>query len=204
MQITVAASGETTPPGGGTRYTYSLAYNITDLLRGWLELTGEFGTENRGRGFEQFALSPNNPVVINPGNYDEAWWDEYDVDAIGTVSLTFKSGDEEVTASVFLGNGSSVYDMTDNEALKMLDGLTLDGIVELLNGEFAQNAEEVGFTPAEITMQGWPWIEAGDALRITAEDGTVVNTYALRVELSGIQHLMSDIISEGGEIVGEV
>jgi hypothetical protein len=42
-----------------------------------------------------------------------------------------------------------------------------------------------------------PWIEAADALQLTAEDSTVVNTYAMRHEISGIQALFAAIESSG-------
>lgn len=178
---------------------------LTQMTSGLYELLGEFGKADRLGGIEDFALSPSSPLSISPGDYDEVWWDEYDVSPIGTVTVTYRNGEEgEATANVTLGAGASLYDMTDNEVLKNLSTADLDSITTLLSGDFATNAQNVGFTPVELTMQGWPWLEAGDALQITAEDGTVVNTYALRVEMSGIQHLMSDIAAEGGEIIGEV
>jgi 3-isopropylmalate dehydratase small subunit len=109
-----------------------------------------------------------------------------------------------MVADVVIGGGASVYDMTDNSMLKSLASPDLSIISGLLAGSFAANAANVGFTPVEMAMQGWPWLEAGDALEITAEDGTVVDTYALRIELSGIQKLTAEIVSEGGEIIGEV
>lgn len=178
---------------------------LTDMMSGLYETLGEFGKADRLGGIEDFALSPSSPLAISPGDYDECWWDEYDVSPIGTVTVTYRNGEEgEATANVTLGAGASLYDMTDNEVLKNLSTADLDSITTLLSGDFAANAQNVGFTPVEMTMQGWPWMEAGDSLQITAEDGTIVNTYALRVEMSGIQHLMSDITAEGGEIIGEV
>lgn len=190
---------------GVTYYTYLGAVDFPKLLAGFYETSGRFGKADRLGGVEDFALSPSSPLAISPGDYDEVWWDEYDVSPIGTVTVTYRNGEEgEATANVTLGAGASLYDMTDNEVLKNLSTADLDSITTLLSGDFATNAQNVGFTPIEMTMQGWPWMEAGDALQITAEDGTVVNTYALRVEMSGIQHLMSDITAEGGEIIGEV
>ena len=186
-------------------FSFSDAIDFRKSLGDALECKGEFAKDDRLGGVEEFALSPSSPLAISPGDYDECWWDEYDVSQIGTVTVTYRNGEEgEATANATLGAGASLYDMTDNEVLKNLSTADLDSITTLLSGDFATNAQNVGFTPIEMTMQGWPWLEAGDALQITAEDGTVVNTYALRVEMSGIQHLMSDITAEGGEIIGEV
>lgn len=188
-----------------TAYSFAGAVNLLDIINGLLEVEGNFAKADRFGAFEELTLSPSSPISISPGDYDEVWWDEYDVSPIGTVTVTYRNGEEgEATANVTLGAGASLYDMTDNEVLKNLSTADLDSITTLLSGDFATNAQNVGFTPIEMTMQGWPWLEAGDALQITAEDGTIVNTYALRVEMSGIQHLMSDITAEGGEIIGEV
>lgn len=191
--------------GNGTLFQFFDTIDYEKLTGGYFELLGMFEKTDRKGGEEFVALSPSSPISISPGDYDECWWDEYDVSPIGTVTVTYRNGEEgEATANVTLGAGASLYDMTDNEVLKNLSTAALDSITTLLSGDFASNAENVGFTPIEMTMQGFPWLEAGDALQITAEDGTVVNTYALRVEMSGIQHLMSDITAEGGEIIGEV
>lgn len=207
--VTYQSDGQTQYTGSGTPvtvYQFNFSANASEMLQGLLEVWGEFAKDLRGsEGFNFMTLSPSSPLAISPGDYDECWWDEYDVSPIGTVTVTYRNGEEgEATANVTLGAGASLYDMTDNEVLKNLSTADLDSITTLLSGGFATNAQNVGFTPIEMTMQGWPWLEAGDALQITAEDGTVVNTYALRVEMSGIQHLMSDITAEGGEIIGEV
>lgn len=152
-----------------------------------------------------FSLDPNTVVSVVPGDYMECWWNEYNVAPIGTVLIAFLNGEEgETEAEVTIGTGRSVYDMTDNAVLKSLAAANAGTISVYLGREFKQNARNTGFTPTEMTMQAWPWIEAGDALQVTAEDATVVDTYALQIETTGIQDLRSDIISRGGVIIGEV
>lgn len=185
-------------------YSYANTVDYPKLVNGCYELKGQFAKTDRMGGFEAVELSPASPLAVVPGDYNDAWWDEYDVAPIGSVVVTSKGEDGSNTPStVTIGDGASVYDMSDNDAMSMLEGGTLSNLGTLLAGDFAANAVNVGFTPIEMTMQGWPWLEAGDALRITAEDGTIVNTYALRVEMDGMQHLMATITAEGGEIVGE-
>ena len=94
--------------------------------------------------------------------------------------------------------------MSDNAALRVLSSATISQVQAMLSGDFYTNAQAAGFTPVELTMRGWPWMEAGDALAVEAEDGTIVNTYALRIELDGIQDLTARITAQGGEIIGEV
>ena len=164
---------------------------------------------NRNGSYESVQLDNSSPMSISPSDYSEMWWDEFDVDPIGSVIITYKDKDEdgndkENTTTISIGSGSSVYDMSNNEALKNLEVASYSAVVNLIKSSFAPYVGAAAFTPIELTMQGWPWLEAGDALEITAEDGTVVESYALRVEMSGIQHLQAVITAEGGEIIEEV
>ena len=199
---------QTVVPASGnkfTLYSFANAYSATDLIQGMLEMNATFLKCGRDGINTPMRLSNDSPMSVIPENYSDCWWDEYDVEPIGTVNVTYKETDNgtetENTAGVEIGTGASIYDMTSNTALKMLANNTLTKITNLLNSGFKPYVGEVEFTPIELTMQGWPWIEAGDALQITAEDGTVVDTYALRIEMSGIQNLSSVITAQGGEII---
>ena len=181
------------------------AFDPMDMANGVLELNAQFAKMDRVNGVEFIRLDNSSPESILPGDYEEVWWDEYDMDPIGRVTVTYQGDDNKSTAAdITIGSGTSIYDMSDNEALKNLDSGSLSSITALINSDFAPYADDVEFTPVELTMQGWPWIEAGDALEVTAQDGTVVHTFALRIEMSGIQHLQATITAEGGEIIGEV
>ena len=190
-----------------TGYNYEIPSDrIIALYSGAAELEAKFIKADRNGGFEAVRLDNTSPVSIVAGNYAECWWDEYNVEPIGSVIVTYQSAEEgaqENTTSVSIGSGLSEYDMSGNEMLKALNSASLADVTALINSSFAPHAGAVAFTPAELVMQGWPWIEAGDALQITAEDGTIVDTYALRVEMSGIQYLTATITAEGGEIVEE-
>jgi len=184
--------------------TYVNCYDFLDILAGYTSLSGQFGRVDRLGGYKTVTLDPTSPTSVVPGDYAECWWDEYDVSPIGTVTVTYKDNDAaEMTAEIEIGSGLSRYDMTDNETLKSLSSADLTSVTNIITGDFATNAANVGFTPIDLTMQGWPWLEAGDALQITAEDGTTVDTYALRVEMSGIQNLQMAITAQGGTIIGE-
>lgn len=68
----------------------------------------------------------------------------------------------------------------------------------ILNSLFS--SESVNFTPVEMNLRGLPFLEAGDAITLTAQDGTVLNSYILNQTVSGIQHLTQDIESVSGEV----
>ena len=184
--------------------TYSFpSLNLYDFFCGELEKKGQFAKSSRQGGLDVLQLDNTSPISVSRSDYSECWWDEYNVSPVGTVLAKF--GNDQNGAGVFeiqIGSGASVYDMTGNTSL-LGENWTVETVTAMLSGDFATAAAKLGFTPTELTMQGWPWIEAGDALEITAEDGTVVDTYALRIEMSGIQHLQMHIVSEGGEITGE-
>ena len=197
----------------GVLNTYS-AYQHTgvDMSKfagGYLEINAMFALLTRTGSVELVRLDNASPLSVLPSYYDNCWWDEYDIDPIGTVNITFQEDDgngglQENTAAIIIGGGASQYDMADNETLKNLSSTDLATVTNLINTKFKPYVDDVTFTPTELTMQGWPWLEAGDAIEITAEDGTTVETYALRIEMSGIQHLTSVITAEGGEIIEEV
>lgn len=185
--------------------TYVNSIDYIKLINGLLETRAEFVKTDRFGGFETLRLDDSSPISVSPGDYAECWWDEYDVDPIGTVVANYSSEDNaDNVTNITISRGASVYDMTGNEILANISGADLSTITSIIRTNFAPHTDAVAFTPTELTMQGWPWIEAGDALQITAEDATVVDTYALRIEMNGIQHLQSVITAEGGEIIAEV
>lgn len=205
MQGSFASTGEFERSDSQKTETYIDAYDFANLATGYLEINGQFGKADRLGGFEVVELDNSSPMSVMPENYSSCWWDEYDVEPIGTVVYSYKDEEKkDNTLEYAFGDGASVYDMTSNEAVKALATADQATVQNLLDTLFIPKIGTATFTPVDLTMQGWPWLEAGDALEVEAEDGTIVKTYALRVEMSGIQHLQSAITAEGGEIIEEV
>lgn len=210
--VSVGSSGEDIFTVGGnkmTLFSYVDCFNPAELLQGAVELYAKFVKAERTGGLEMLALDDSNPTQVVPGDYMDCWWDEYDVDPIGIVTVKYKSTNtsgqkKEDEADIYISDGQSWYDMTDNETLEQLSNTSFSSLVTMIGTCFAPYVGTAIFTPIELTMQGWPWIEAGDALEITAEDGTLVETYALRIEITGIQNLMANITAQGGQIIEEV
>lgn len=184
-------------------YSYERAADLSELAQGAAELRGEMWAAARDGSTRRISLDTSSPITIQPQDYSEFWWDEYDISPIGQVILGYRAGDTDSTATVEIGDGRSVYDMTDNALAQRMADQSLAGMSALLASPFAQNAQLAAFTPAELTMQGWPWMEAGDAIQITTDGQETVETFALRIELSGIQQLTSVITADGGEIIEE-
>lgn len=182
-------------------YGYANAISYAKLLAGWLELQGKFGKFGRTGNFEMDTLDASSPIAVLPGEYSECWWDEYEVSPVGAVKYSFGEDGADNTTIYQFGTGSSVYDMTDNYLLQHMANQTETTINALLDSMFIPNISDIAFTPVDLEMMGYPQMEAGDALSITAEDGTIVNTFAMRQEFAGIQMLTNTIESTGGEII---
>lgn len=184
------------------KFSFSDSYDLKQIANGWLELTGRFATAARSGGNALLRLSNSSPVAVAPTDYSQMWFDEYEVQPIGTIryAYTDEAGEEQVVDYQF-GDGESVYDMTDNAVLKAMDGASPDVIESLLDTSFIPHLGPVNFTPIDLNMKGLPYLEAGDALAVTAQDGTVCSSYALRRELGGVQALTDQIDSESGLII---
>jgi len=195
MPMQVFSSGKAKRSLGGRSWNcYSFDGNL-DLLKfakGFLELEAKFAKRDRDGGLSVIGLDSTSPATVLPDDTEELWWDEYTVDPVGTV--LYGSPYE-------IGSGGSVYDMTDNGALKLLPGENISQIKAILLSSFAPNVTDIGFIPAELTMRAMPWIEAGDPIEVTTEDNLTVDSFALRIEINGIQYLRMYCESKGGEII---
>ena len=182
------------------RWSYANAVAPNDMASGWLELRAAFGKVERDGSLALTRLSGSNPAGIEAGKIRDAWWDEIDVAPIGAIRFRFQGDDEEQTVEYRFGSGTSLYDRTDNAVLKCIDLPTAEEVLTLLDEQFIPHLGAVGFTPIEMEMRGMPWIEDGDPISVTAGDGTTVQSFALRRELSGVQLLTDEITSAGGNL----
>lgn len=182
--------------------SFSDAIDFQQLVGGELELEASFLQQDRNGGYFINRLDNSSATAVPPQEYSQMWFDEYDVEAIGTIrySYTDEAGEEQIVDYKF-GEGASVYDMTDNAVLKAMNGASPDVIESLLDTYFIPHLTPINFTPIDLEMKGLPYIEAGDALTVTAQDGTVCNSYALRRVLNGVQVLSDQIDSESGLII---
>lgn len=182
--------------------TYPFSVDMVQLLNGALELSAAFSFADRAGGITFKRLDNTSPVAVAPTDYSQMWFDEYDVQPIGTIryAYTDEAGEEQVVEYGF-GDGESIYDMTDNAVLKSMDGASPTVIESLLDTSFVPHLSAVSFVPIDLAAKGLPYIEAGDALAVTAQDGTVCSSYALRRELNGVQVLTDQIDSQSGLII---
>lgn len=165
-----------------TYHTFTDAVDFTKLFNGWLELNALFGKQQRDGSYALKHLSKDNPIEIGMDLIERLWWDEYDVNPIGSVKYSFKSGSEQQIAVYQFGAGKSEYDMTGNYVLLNMDNASMTNINALLDQLFIPNIGDIGFTPVDLTMKGLPYIEAGDFLQIILKDDTEVMESSLRYD----------------------
>ena len=199
---------DTTNPSGTTWktknynvFSYVDALDKLKITNSMAELNALFGRVNRKGEAEFIRIDDSAPLAILPGEYMSLWWDEFEVEPIGTVRYGYEADGEQVKLDYNFGDGASLYDMSDNEAFRLASGADQASVVFALDTDFVPHLDPINFVPIDFEMKGLPYLEAGDALAITAQDGTVVNSYALRIEISGVQALQMKIESQSGLII---
>ena len=186
---------------GKKYYSFVNAYSARDMAVGFLELCGWFLKPDRNGALDFFQMSLNpTPIAISASDWESFWWDETPIESIGQVNVIYTKDNEEQQETFSIGSGNSVYTIENNEVLKAaeMDATTMESI---LNTYFAPNASVVNFTPVDLVMRGLPFLESGDYIELTAEDGEIVDTYILSQTISGIQHLTAEITSTNGNLL---
>ena len=203
MPITLESTLQRQSTTLGTLYSYTNSFSFKELFSSYMEIRALFGTYGRGLVFKELRLSKDSPVSIPPGQYQEFWWDEFDVLPIGSVNYTFENqnGEKNTTAYEFDETAPSVYDMTDNVVIEKTTDADGTVVPDLLDEYFIPNLGPIAFTPIDLSMKGLPYLEAGDYLAVMAEDGMIANSFAMRQTISGIQVLTAEIESTRGDII---
>lgn len=199
---TLSLTIEKTAEEPGYYYSYVDAFPYVDVANGALELSGAFGLNDRAGKYQRVELDNSSPYSMTPGDYSECWYEEFDISDIGVIIYKYEDADNgEQIISYDLGNGGeSVYDLTGNYLLAEIP-TTKAQAKSLIDTHFVPHIGDVEFTPVEMTAKGRPWVEPGDAVEVTMEDGEVVETYILERTLSGIVSLTDDVKSTGGTLI---
>lgn len=183
-------------------YSYENAIDTAAILDGYLELNAQFGKVDRWAGLQLMRISDAAPVALTAGQYRNFWWDEFNVAPIGKITAAFTDeGGGTQEFSYRIGPGASTYDMSGNAVLQQLYGGSVSRVQQLLAERFVPHLAPVNFTPIDLNMKGLPYLEDGDYLAVTAEDGTVAYSYNMRHELEGVQVLAANVTSVSGEII---
>ena len=182
-------------------FSYTNAFSMPDLLQGYLEIMGEFLAPDRKGGQKLLVLNNASPTAIGASDWSEFWWDENPIARIGEIDVSWTDGKDKQTQTFVIGyGGGSLYDMTGNEVFGN-SPMDATRVSQILGASFIPRIDAINFTPVDLEMRGLPYMEAGDPITLTAEDGSTVNSYILRQEISGIQDLRATVTSTNGELM---
>lgn len=107
-----------------TMYTYANAYSNREIIDGWAEINGAYVHSERDGSVSMETLDNSTPYAITGSDVDgSAWWDEYNVNPIGTINYKFRNPftNKDETGSYQFDSGKSVYDLSDNKLLCSMD-----------------------------------------------------------------------------------
>lgn len=194
-----------TKVSGETWYGYFNSFSFRELLTGFLETNGVFGKIKRNGSIEIYAITTTAAEALAQSDVKELWWDESNVLPVGSVNVKFKeteTSNELSEATITIGKGKSVYNMTNNAMLTKWP-FSLATLTALLRGQFALHTKKLTWTPTDLSARGLPYLEAGDWVQIAtgAEDIPTVSIPYLDRTLSGIQSLTDDVTCNAGNTI---
>lgn len=189
------------------------AFDFRKLVDGYFELGGKFIIPNRATGGYKVAEMEKTVVeTIDRSQYESCWWDEYDILPVQAVRYSYIDDDEKKQeATVFTGTDNtgsefSLYDMSGNYVLTQMNNPTLDKITAIINEKLMPNIQQLLYTPVELDAVALPYLETTDYIEVQtgAEDVPAVQSFVLRRDMSGQQHLTDSIDSVSGVVTGFV
>ena len=199
------------------RYSFYDAFTMRNIIVGYLELHAMFGHQSRFGKYEYIQLkeleTPSPDVEFEKTDFDSLYYEDYDIDDMGYIIYKYKKNedDEEKTVIFNMHNGTSVYDMTDNEIFSVKDNDETITDKELknwienqLNLYFRPNVDRIHYKPVELKVHSKPYLEAGDLYSIIMNEefeGHHFYTYNLSMTINGIQNQTTEIVSTSGQMI---
>lgn len=99
---------------------------------------------------------------------------------------------------VYSGNW---YAYNGTEFVQMGEYESKSSIIEHMLDTFFLPYADIHFTPVDMNIRGLPFLQCGDAITLTAADGTVIQSYILNHTFSGIQHITENLDTVQGEVL---
>lgn len=158
-------------------YAFSNAFSNRDLLNGMAELNGAFVHSERDGSLSMESLNNETPYQLTLSDIENSvWWDEYDVNPIGTIRYTFTNPDTGQIANgeyVIDQNSKSVYDLTGNKMLESINFTVLKATsyskMTNKNIFYKYAGDESGFKKDYFYYHnGSRWVEGGYYESITS------------------------------------
>lgn len=164
-----------------------------NMLLSLAELYGGFiGKDRYGKAsLKRLTLEP--VTTLRPDQYSSCWFDEYDIEPIGSIRYKFKN-DEYVFG---FGEGKSTYNIEKTDYLECLPDFKQENVEEFLSQSLVPALTSLSYVPAEIEAVNVPYLEAGDRVSVELADGSEIETYILERNQQGIQFLSDSLTADG-------
>lgn len=192
-----------------------------NILNGYLELQGMFAKTSRDGKWEiftindNFALYPQDeiypneelyPVIgknyqpLSTVSYKSADYEEFETHKYGYVRASYLASDNEKYSITVLCNSDydNVYEMTNNYLL-MSRVYSADEVRQIIKTLFYPNIKDIAYNPANLSIKGLPFIEAGDVIKVFTDYKQTFKTFVFRRTLTGEQLLVDKIEAKGEE-----
>lgn len=193
----------------------------TNFLESFCEINGLFGKTSRTMTLEliginkNFALYPQDEIFPNgeiypvygtnymplsTTSYKAADYEEWETIKYGYVRVSYLASDNEKYSITVECDSryNNVYEMKDN-ALFMNKIWSAEEVKKAITKYFYPNVKDISYNPANLTIKGLPFIEAGDVIKVYADYNSSFKTFVFKRTLSGEQLLVDKIEAKGIE-----
>lgn len=163
-----------------------------DIIESICEINGVFGIIDNEGFFTFISLNTDEAVEeISIGIRKSLEHEDYTVSPINALVIRQESND--IGASV--GSGNNPYIIQGNFLAYGKSSAQLTTIATNIFGVISG----VAYVPVQLQCRGLPYLEPGDCIDITMQDGSETRTLVLSRTLSGVQSLVDDIRASGNE-----
>lgn len=163
-----------------------------EILESICEINGVFGIIDNAGYLKFITLDTTSAVETIPvGARRSLDHEDYSVDPIDALVIRQESND--IGASV--GSGNNPYIIQGNFLAYGKSSAQLTTIATNIFGVISG----VAYVPVQLQCRGLPYLEPGDCIDITMQDGSETRTLVLSRTLSGVQSLVDDIRASGNE-----
>lgn len=154
-------------------------------------------TADTDEGEQQFAYTfSSDPSIYDMT--DNKYFSSIEIEPVEVTSVSYMDNENYL---YLLSGDLYYYDGADWTSAGTYQG-PISVITLLLKLHFVPYAGSVTFTPLDANFRGMPFLQVGDAVTLTAADGTVIDSYILAQTFSGIQYIEQDVETVQGNVVG--
>lgn len=179
------------------------------VLNAICELNGCFGTITSGNVFKYVFIKESSdglyPIFypsyytfpgnksdhedLVPARYENCEYADYKVKNITGIAIRMEDNDVGVEA----GNTDNLYVIKGNF---LVYGKGIDELNTIANNILSV-VKDISYVPINLVKQGNPCIELGDSIGIRFSNNKTIHSFVINRELSGIQMLKDNIVSNG-------